>query len=59
MGWTVGGGVLGLLLGVGSALVFPGIGVGSGIGVGLALGAALAFAGHLFAKDRARRPPER
>jgi len=39
--------------------VFPGIGVGAGVGVGLALGAALAFAGHLFARDRERGRSER
>ncbi|QHC59255.1 hypothetical protein [Rathayibacter sp. VKM Ac-2760] len=52
--WTLGGAVLGILLGIGSSLVFPGIGIGAGIGVGIALGAALAFAGRLFALDRAR-----
>lgn len=55
MAWTVGGAVVGMLLGLASSLVFPGIGVGAGIGVGIALAAALAFAGHLFAKDRARQ----
>jgi uncharacterized membrane protein (UPF0136 family) len=57
--WTVGGAVVGLLLGIASSLVFPGIGVGAGVGVGLALGAALAFAGHLFARDRERGRSER
>jgi hypothetical protein len=45
--------VAGLLLGLASSLVFPGIGVGAGVGVGVALAAALAFAGWLFARDRA------